>query len=188
MSQQNDRRDAVNSDTDRFVRTFKRGDDQQDGRPWKRMAVFGTVLGLLMAAGLVPARAGAQKLAAGCPPKAQTDDVVDVLHGVRVADPYRWLEDQQSAQTRAWINAEDVCTKGVLDSLADRKTIADRLAELMHTESVDVPLIRGGRLFYMKRAPNEDLSLLYTRDGANGREELLVDPRPLSPDHSTSVS
>ncbi|MGH9736039.1 MAG: prolyl oligopeptidase family serine peptidase [Candidatus Acidiferrales bacterium] len=134
------------------------------------------------------ARAGAQKLAAGCPPKAQTDDVVDVLHGVRVADPYRWLEDQQSAQTRAWINAEDSCTKGVLDSLSDRKAISDRLAELMHTESVDVPLIRGGRLFYMKRAPNEDLSLLYTRDGANGREELLVDPRPLSADHSTSVS
>lgn len=146
---------------------------------------------LVAASGVAPAfssGAAAQSLPAGCPPKAQTDDVVDVLHGVRVADPYRWLEDQQSAQTRAWINAEDVCTKGVLDSLADRKTIADRLAELMHTESVDVPLIRGGRLFYMKRASNEDLSLLYTRDDANGREELLVDPRPLSPDHSTSVS
>jgi len=133
-------------------------------------------------------RAAAQKLPAGCPPKAQTGDVVDVLHGVRVADPYRWLEDQQSAETRAWINAEDRCTNGVLDSLTDRKAISHQLAELMRTESVDVPLIRGGRLFYMKRAPNEDLSLLYTRDGANGREELLVDPRPLSADHSTSVS
>lgn len=113
---------------------------------------------------------------------------MDVLHGVRIPDPYRWLEDQYSAETRAWINAEDRCTSGVLDTLPDRKAISNRLAALMRTESVGVPLLRGGRLFYMKRAPNEDLSLLYMRDGLNGREEILVDPRPLSPDHSTSVS
>src|SRR5690348_5454656 len=143
---------------------------------------------LLLFVGLVPARAAAQKLPAGCPPKAQRGDVVDVLHGVRVPDPYRWLENQESPQTRAWITAQDRCTSGALDSLPDRKAISDRLAALMHTESVDVPLIRGGRLFYTKRAPDEDLSLLYTREGVNGREEILVDPRPLSPDHSTSVS
>ncbi len=134
------------------------------------------------------ASAAAQNLPSGCPPKAQTDNVVDVLHGVRIADPYRWLEEQYSPQTRAWIKAEDRCTDGVLDSLPDRKAISDQLGALMHTESVGVPLIRGGRLFYMKRAPNEDLSLIYTRDGVNGREEILVDPRPLSADHSTSVS
>ena len=143
---------------------------------------------LLLIAILTPAPAAAQNLPAGCPPKAQTDEVVDVLHGVRVPDPYRWLEAQYSPQTRAWINAEDRCTSGVLDSLPDRKAISDRLAALMRTEFVSVPLIRGGRLFYMNRAPNEDLNLLCTREGMNGREEILVDPRPLSPDHSTSVS
>jgi prolyl oligopeptidase len=144
------------------------------------------LLPLLAALAALPA--AAQKLPAGCPPEAQTDNVIDVLHGVRVPDPYRWLEDQNSPETRAWINAEDRCTAGVLDSLPDRKVISDRLAALMHTESVDVPLMRGGRLFFMKRAPDEDLSLLYTRDGVHGREEILVDPRPLSSDHSTSVS
>ena len=148
---------------------------------------FAAAFALLLTA-LAPMPATAQKLPSGCPPKAQRDDVVDVLHGVRVPDPYRWLEDQNSPQTRAWINAEDRCTAGVLDSLPDREKISKRLAALMHTESVGVPLIRGGRLFYMKRAPDQDLSLLYTREGVNGREEIVVDPRPLSADHSTSVS
>jgi prolyl oligopeptidase len=143
---------------------------------------------LVLLAALSPAPAVAQNLPAGCPPKAQTGDVVDVLHGVRVPDPYRWLEDQDSSQTRAWIDAEDRCTAGALDSLPGRKAISGRLAALMRTEAVGVPLIRGGRLFYMKRAPDEDLSLIYARDGVNGHEQILVDPRPLSPDHSTSVS
>lgn len=153
---------------------------------WNARSALAISLLFVLLAGLAPL--DAQNLPAGCPPKAQTDDVVDVLHGVRVPDPYRWLEDQHSPQTRAWINAEDRCTSGVLDSLQDRKAIADRLAALMHTESVDVPLIRAGRLFYMERAADQDLSLLCTRDGVNGREEILVDPRPLSTDHSTSVS
>lgn len=193
MVQDNKRSDAANSVTipsDRYL--FKETGCEKaprNGCSRKNNGPLALAFALLLLfVGLTPARAAARKLPAGCPPKAQRDDVVDVLHGVRVPDPYRWLENQEGPQTREWISAEDRCTSGALDSLPDRKAISDRLAALMHTESVDVPLVRGGRLFYTKRAPDEDLSLLYTREGVNGREEILVDPRPLSADHSTSVS
>lgn len=132
--------------------------------------------------------AAAQTLPAGCPPKAQTDKVVDTLHGVRVADTYRWLEDQTSPATRAWIAAEDRCTNAALGRLPGRERIAEVLTLLMHTDTVGVPIERGNRVFYMKRAAGEDLSLIYMREGLHGKDEVLVDPRPLSSDHSTSVS
>jgi prolyl oligopeptidase len=130
----------------------------------------------------------AQKLPAGCPPKTRIDNVVDVLHGVRISDPYRWLESQYSPATRAWIAAQDRCSAGTLDTLPGRKELSSQLGPLMRVESMGVPLERNHRYFYMKRAPDEDLSLIYMREGLDGKPQVLVDPRPLSPDHSTSVS
>jgi prolyl oligopeptidase len=132
--------------------------------------------------------AAAQKLPAGCPPKTLKDNVVDVLHGVRVPDPYRWLEAQNSPGTRKWVAAEDRCTTGVLDTLPDRKDISKELGKLMRTEDVGVPIERNNRFFYMKRAEDQDLSLIYMRQGVEGNPELLFDPRPLSKDHSTSAT
>jgi prolyl oligopeptidase len=132
--------------------------------------------------------AAAQKLPAGCPPKAHTGKVVDVLHGVRVPDPYRWLEKQYSPETRAWIKAEDRCTTGTIDTLPGRKRISEELGKLMRTDEMGVPIERNNRFFYMKRAADQDLSLIYMRQGLNGKPEVLVDPRPMSKDHSTSVS
>jgi prolyl oligopeptidase len=132
--------------------------------------------------------AAAQKLPAGCPPKAHTDKVADVLHGVRVPDPYRWLENQYSPETRAWIAAEDRCTSGVLDTLPDRKEISSELGKLMRTKQSGVPIERNHRFFYMERAANQDLSLIYMRQGLDGKPKLLFDPRPLSKDHSTSAT
>ncbi len=141
---------------------------------------------LLAAFAALPA--AAQKLPAGCPPKARTDNVVDVLDGVRIPDPYRWLEAQYSPATRAWIKAEDRCTTGVLDTLPGRKDISTELDKLMRIEDVGVPIERNNRFFYMKRAADEDLSLIYMRQGVEGNPELLFDPRPLSKDHSTSAT
>ncbi|MDE3135368.1 MAG: S9 family peptidase [Acidobacteriota bacterium] len=130
----------------------------------------------------------AQKLPAGCPPKTRKDNVVDVLHGARVPDPYRWLEAQYSPATRQWIAAEDRCTNGVLNKLPDRADISEELGKLMRTEDVGVPIERNHRFFYMKRAADQDLSLIYMRQGVEGNPELLFDPRPLSKDHSTSAT
>jgi prolyl oligopeptidase len=141
---------------------------------------------LLVAFAALPAPA--QKLPAGCPPKTPKANVVDVLHGVRVPDPYRWLEAQRSPATRKWIAAEDRCTAGVLDTLPGREDISEELGKLMRTEAVGVPIERHDRFFYVKRAADQDLSLIYMRQGVDGEPELLFDPRPLSKDHSTSAN
>jgi prolyl oligopeptidase len=151
------------------------------------MTGVGAALAMLLAT-LVAMPAAAQKLPAGCPPKAYRDNVVDVLHGVRIADPYRWLEKQYSPQTRTWIKAEDRCTYGVLDTLPTRKQLTEQLGKLMRTEDVGVPIERNHRFFYMKRAPDQSLSLIYMRQGVEGQPVVLVDPRPMSKDHSTSVT
>jgi len=130
----------------------------------------------------------AQDAKAHCPPAARTDNVADDYHGTTVADPYRWLENQTSEETREWIDAENECTDGFFAKLPGKGTIAKRLGELLRVESIGTPVVRGGRYFYAKRAAGSELFTLCMRRGATGREEVLVDPAPLSADHTTSVS
>jgi prolyl oligopeptidase len=126
--------------------------------------------------------------AAKCPPQARIDSVKDTYGGTVVADPYRWLEDQQSSETRTWIEAEQKCTDAALSSVADRAFLSSRLGELLHTDSYEAPTERGGRYFFRKRPAGGDLSLVYIRRGQNAPEEILIDPLPWSADHSASVS
>ncbi|MFZ0967134.1 MAG: prolyl oligopeptidase family serine peptidase [Candidatus Acidiferrales bacterium] len=136
----------------------------------------------------IPASTFAQETAMGkCPPETRKDDVVDTIHGVSVTDPYRWLEDQKSPETRAWIEAEDKCTAAVLDAVPGRAEISKRFTELMKVESVGLPRERHGVYFFSKRSPDQQLYIIYKREGLHGKDEVLIDPHPLSPDHSTSV-
>jgi prolyl oligopeptidase len=123
-----------------------------------------------------------------CPPVARVDDVKETIHGVEVSDPYRWLEDQNSPETRAWIAAENTCTAAVLDKLPAQGPVAKRLGELLKVDVTSIPSEHGGRYFYAKRAAGADLYVLYMRKGLNGAEQLLVDPGSLSADHTTSVN
>ncbi len=132
--------------------------------------------------------AQAPSSAATCPPQARIDSMKDTYGGTVVDDPYRWLEDQQSSETRTWIEAEQKCTDAALSSVADRTSLSNRLGELLHTDSYEVPTERGGRYFFRKRPAAGDLSLLYIRRGQNAPEEILIDPLPWSADHSASVS
>ena len=122
------------------------------------------------------------------PPETRRDNVVDDYHGVKVADPYRWLEDQNSPETRAWIEKENEYTQKVLGALPGRAVIESHVAALMKIEAFGVPAERGGRLFYSKRLADQDLSVLYERKGLHGAEQMLVDPHPMSKDHTTSVN
>jgi len=123
-----------------------------------------------------------------CPPKARVDNIRDDIHGTTVADPYRWLEDQTSPETRAWIDAENQCTKLALDGLPQRPALQKRLGELMRIDSPGIPLERNGRLFFLYKDKTSDLGALYYRDGLTGKDHLLVDPQTLSPDHSINVT
>lgn len=123
-----------------------------------------------------------------CPPPTRAEDVKETIHGVVVSDPYRWLEDQNSPETRAWIDAQNACTQSALKDLPGSHAISKRLSELIKVDTINLPTARGGRYFYSKRAAGQDLFVLYMRRGAAGAEEVLVDPATLSADHTTSVN
>ncbi len=122
------------------------------------------------------------------PPETKKDDVVDTVQGVPIPDPYRWLEDQNSPETRAWIDAQNAYTRSVLDPLPGREALARRLGELLKVDILGIPTERRGRYFFSRRQADKDLPILYVRQGLKGKDEVLVDPLPLSPDHSTSVN
>ncbi|HXX43435.1 MAG TPA: prolyl oligopeptidase family serine peptidase [Candidatus Acidoferrales bacterium] len=124
----------------------------------------------------------------GCPPKTRVDDVIDTYGSVKVADPYRWLEDQTSRETRAWIDAENKCTEAVLEHVSGRDDLRKRIADLYHTDNYSLPLERSGRYFFTKRLADQDLALIYMRRGRMGADELLVDPLGWSKDHSASTT
>ena len=120
-------------------------------------------------------------------PATRRDNVTEILHGVTVVDPYRWLEDQNSPETRAWINAENAYTHSLLDSWPGRAKVEERASQLLRVGSIRVPLEHNGRYFYRRRLADQDLYLIYMRQGLEGKEELLIDPLPMSADHSTNV-
>jgi len=122
------------------------------------------------------------------PPETRRDETTDTLHGVTIADPYRWLEDQHSPETRAWLDEQAAYTRAVLGRAPDAAGIRARLRELYAVDAVSLPVSRGGRYFFERRGANQDLAVLYVRHGRGGEEEALVDPRELSTDGSLSVS
>jgi prolyl oligopeptidase len=147
------------------------------------------VLAVLAGVWAVPLDAQTANPAAGskCPPPARTDNVKDTYGSTVVTDPYRWLEDQASPATRSWIDAEDACTYAALRKLPGRDAISQRLGALLHTDEYELPVERSGRYFFAKRLADQDLSLIYMRQGATGSDQVLVDPLPWSADHSASA-
>jgi prolyl oligopeptidase len=121
------------------------------------------------------------------PPATRVDVTADQYGGTSVADPYRWLEDQNAPETRAWIDAQNQYSESILHGLPGRDAIGKRLSELLHVETVGSPTEANGRYFFTKRLPDQDLPILYVRRGATGKDEVLVDPHPLSADHRTSI-
>jgi prolyl oligopeptidase len=110
------------------------------------------------------------------PPFSRVEVVTDVLHGVRVEDPYRWLEDQDSAITRAWITEQTQYARSYLDGIPGRDSIRERIREFLAVETYDSLEKLGDRYFFRKRLANQEQPSIYMRDGANGEDQLLVDP------------
>ena len=121
------------------------------------------------------------------PPPTDVREVVDTLHGVEVPDPYRWLEDQDAPDTRAWIDAQNAYTDRVLNALPGREALRAVAASVLERETIGLPYERGGRYFHSRRRADQDLPVIYVREGLDGDDRVLIDPHPLSPDHTTSV-
>jgi prolyl oligopeptidase len=123
-------------------------------------------------------------------PETRRDDPAEILHGVAVPDPYRWLEDQDSPETRAWIDAQNRYADAIVShgALAVRDTIARRLEQLYRVDQIGFPSEYGGRYFFSRQRPEEEQSTLYVRDGLEGPDTVFLNPNSLGADHSASVS
>ncbi len=109
-------------------------------------------------------------------PESRVAPVVDTLHGVAIPDAYRWLEDQQSADTRTWIAAQNRFREERMAGLPGREAIASRLRELLMVDVQGTPTVRGGRYFYTRRAADQDYNVVYMRVGRAGAEVPIIDP------------
>jgi len=120
-------------------------------------------------------------------PVSEVKPVTETIQGVTITDPYRWLEDQNSPETRDWINRENAYTDTVLANLPDKARFADRIESLLKTDQMSFPIVRNGRYFFTKRPAGQDLFSIYMRESATGPDILLIDPAPMSPKHTTNV-
>jgi prolyl oligopeptidase len=129
-----------------------------------------------------------QQTAGQGPPQTRTDSVKDSIHGVEIVDQFRWLEDRKSAETQAWIEAENKYAHSILASIPQRERLKQRLTELEKIDTISPPIERHGRYFFSKRLANQELFVIYMREGLKGNDQVLIDPHPMSADHSTSVN
>ena len=121
-------------------------------------------------------------------PQAPKSDQVEDYHGTKVADPYRPLEDTDSKETRAWIEAQNKLTFRYLEGIPERKRINQRLTKLWNYEKYGVPFREGGRYFYSKNTGLQNQSVLYTGEKLPGEAKPLLDPNTLSKDGTTALT
>src|SRR5260221_6728550 len=110
------------------------------------------------------------------PPHTPIDFVTDILHGVAVTDPYRWLEDQNSCQTRKWLEEQAAYRRTYLDSIPGRDRVRLRIEQLLSINVIDTPRKIGGRVFFMKREPRQEQSVIMMREALEGPDIPLVNP------------
>jgi prolyl oligopeptidase len=118
-------------------------------------------------------------------PATRRTDAADTLHGVRVADPYRWLEEEKSPEVQAWMKAEDDLARDHLRRIPGRDAFAARLAQVLYVDSIGLPTLRGSRSFYSRRFAAKEKAIYYLRDG--GQERALLDPNVWSKDGSVAL-
>jgi prolyl oligopeptidase len=119
-------------------------------------------------------------------PPAEREPLVEELHGHRVPDPYRWLEDSGDARTGAWQGAQDTLFARHAETLPGRDRFADRVAELLGAGAVAPPAWRGDREFRTRREPGQDHAVLSVRR-PDGSRRVLVDPNALDPEGTTTL-
>ena len=121
-------------------------------------------------------------------PPARKGDVVDDYHGTRVADPYRWLEDPDSPESRGWIDAENRLTEGYLSQIPERAALRKRLTALWNYPKYGAPFHKAGRYFFFKNDGLQNQSVLYKQASLTAGPETLLDPNLLSEDGTVAVS
>ena len=120
-------------------------------------------------------------------PKTRKVEQVDTYHGVTVPDPYRWLEDDNSAETAAWVEAQNKVTFGYLEKIAFRDALTKRVKALNDYEKVSAPSRKGPYVFFSKNAGLQKQNVLYYQRGLTGTPEVLIDPNTWSKEGTDSL-
>jgi prolyl oligopeptidase len=121
-------------------------------------------------------------------PSARKSDQVDDYHGVKVPDPYRWLEDLDSEETRNWVEAENKLTFGFLNEIPARSMFKQRITQLWNYERFGVPFHEGTNYFYSRNSGLQNQAVIYTVTSLDGQPTLLLDPNTLSTDGTIALS
>lgn len=160
--------------------------------PAMRSISWGLAATLTAAIGWVSVPATAENAGRIVYPSADRLDHVDVIHGVKVADPYRWLEDdvRQSKRVADWVTAENKITHTYLEAIAEREPIRRRLTELWNFPQYSAPFKEGGRYFYLKNDGLQNQAVLYTADtrATLDKARVLLDPNTWSKDGTVALA
>ena len=120
-------------------------------------------------------------------PKAAKDGTVDEYFGTKVADPYRWLENDTSAQTAAWVEAENKVTNAYLAKIPFRGKLLKRMTELSNYERISAPRKRHGKWYFFKNDGLQNQSVMYVMDKLGGEPRVFLDPNKLSTDGTVAL-
>lgn len=121
-------------------------------------------------------------------PQTRKDKVVDTYHGVQVEDPYRWLEDAESAETLAWVNEQNERTRQFLADSPVHERIESRLTDLIDHVRYSAPWEQGGRYFFWKNDGLQDQPVLYVQEGLETQPRVVINPNELSEDGTAAVT
>jgi len=150
------------------------------------------VVSVFLLVGAVFAGDDVKSTASATVPKAEKRPLEETLHGVKIVDNYRWLEDADSPETQKWVAAEMAYTNSVLDPLPGRNAIHKRLTELLSIGSISAPQIGGKYYFYTRREGMQNQPIVYVREGGaegknDGQDRVLVDVNQLAADGTIAL-
>ena len=120
-------------------------------------------------------------------PPTRTQVIDEFLHGTKVKDPFRWLEDEKAPEVLAWMKAQDDFARERLKALPGRDALLKRYHDLYYLDAVSAPIKRGGRYFYSRRHKDKEKGIVYWREGEKGPEKVLLDPNTWSNDNTVSL-
>lgn len=134
------------------------------------------------------ATSGCKKQTAPVYPESRKDSITDTYFGTTVADPYRWLEDDTSAETAAWVAAQNEVTFAHLNEIPFRDKLRARLTELINYEKIGTPFKKHGKYYFYKNDGLQNQSVLYVKESLDGEASVLLDPNTLSADGTVALT
>lgn len=153
-----------------------------------KQTLFKTGLGILSVTLMISCNKSALETGAIQYPETARTDTVDNYFGVEVSDPYRWLEDDRSAETAAWVKAQNEVTFGYLNGIPYRDEILQRLEKLYNYERLGSPSKEGDYYYFFKNDGLQNHSVLYRKKALDGTPEVFLDPNTFSKDGTTGLS